>query len=241
MQNSRRYDNEFYLERNALTNTSYEGGGIPGGGGSSNILFNNNGQYWHGDRYLSKKVKSYKLGKWFLFILIVYFVYFFTKQSSLKSLLHNTQNASNAQQHSSQSVVELGPPNAGSHFGSNSNDGEIDPDTQFKSTMLTTTTTTTEQVKRQDDFERNLANINETNGIEIVKQAKLSLSKFDNDVTTEKMQFKPEKNADTFSGLSEPHEASNSINENVLTDVDTNIIDVDQQPSRNGSKLHLLY
>lgn len=158
------------------------------------------------------------------------FDYILLKPSSLKPLHHNTQNASNAQQQSSQTIVELYPPNAGSHSGGNLNDDKFDLDTHSKST----TPITTEHLERYEDYEKNLSNINETIDIAVVKQSKMSLIKFDNEVTTEKIQFKSDKNADAYSGLSEPHEASNSINENVLPDVDTNIIEV-EQPSRNGS------
>lgn len=122
----------------------------------------------------------------------------------------------------------MGPPNAGSHSAGviKSNNVKLDVDGQLK------TTTTLQLTPEEVDFEKNLPNTNRTNDI-IGKQAKLSLNKYDNEVTTEKVQLK-EKIGESYQIKSEPHEVSNSIGEG-LTDVDTNIIDVGQQPLRNNS------
>lgn len=135
----------------------------------------------------------------------------------MKSAHHNTQNGSNAQQQS----VDLGPPNAGSHSGGiKSNNVKLDVDGQSK------TTTTLQITPEEVDFEKNLPNTNRTNDI-IGKQAKLSLNKYDNEVTTEKLQLK-EKNVESYQIKSE-------VSNEGLSDVDTNIIDVGQQPPRNNS------
>lgn len=133
---------------------------------------------------------------------------------------HNTQNISNAQQQQpSISIVELGPPNAGSH-----SDGKFDVDNQSK------TTTPLQMTPEEVDYERNLPNTNQTNEIP-GKSPKLSLNKYDNEVTTEKVSPKG-KIGESYQVL--PHEVSNTLGEG-LTDVDTNIIDVGQQPPRNNS------
>lgn len=73
--------------------------------------------------------------------------------------------------------------------------------------------------------------MNSTNDDAVVRQAKLSLSKYEKEkeVTTEKVPLKVEKSVDTLSTISEPHD--------VYSDVESNIIDVGQQPlaQRNGS------
>lgn len=122
--------------------------------------------------------------------------------------------------------MELGPPNAGSHSGGKSNNGKLEADSQSK------TTTPLQLTPEEVDFEKAIPITNRTNEI-IGKQAKLSLNKYDNEVTTEKVQLK-EKIGESYQIIAEPHEVSNSIGEG-LTDVDTNIIDVGQQPSRNNS------
>lgn len=155
----------------------------------------------------------------------------------MKSAHHNTQNASNAQQ-SSLSIVELPPQNAGSYSGGKSNNGKTDTDNN-QSKTTTPLQMTPEEVERQNDYDQNLqtvySNPNATNDI-IVRQTKLALDKFDNDVTTEKVQPKAEKSVDIYPSISEPHEASNTYSDSAYSDVDTNFIDVGQQPTtRNGS------
>lgn len=85
---------------------------------------------------------------------------------------------------------------------------------------------TPEEVEGHSDYEKNLhpdySNPNGTN--DILRQGKLAPSKYDNEVTTEKVHFKAEKNVDI---ISEPHD--------VYNDVESNIIDVGQQPPRNSS------
>lgn len=88
------------------------------------------------------------------------------------------------------------------------------------------TTTPLQLTPEEVDFEKNLPNTNRTNDI-IGKQAKLSLNKYDNEVTTEKVQLK-EKNVESYQIKSE-------VSNEGLSDVDTNIIDVGQQPPRNNS------
>lgn len=156
----------------------------------------------------------------------------------MKSTHHNTQNASNAQQ-SSLAIVELPPQNAGSYSGGKSNNGKTDLDNNNQSKTTTPLQMTPEEVDRQNDYEQNLqaiySNTNATNDI-IVRQTKLALDKFDSDVTTEKVQSKAEKSVDIYPSISEPHEASNTYSDSAYSDVDTNFIDVGQQPTtRNGS------
>lgn len=50
------HSREFFLEGNALVNSSYGGNGIPGSGSGGGGRFNN-GNYWSdNNRYISKKV-----------------------------------------------------------------------------------------------------------------------------------------------------------------------------------------
>lgn len=95
----------------------------------------------------------------------------------------------------------------------------MDAEAQTKAT--TPLHITPEELERSEDFDKTLP-VNGTNDV-VEKQH----NKYD-DVTTEKLQLK-----DKFVDISELHEASNAISDN---DVYTNIIDTDQQPSRNGSK-----
>lgn len=109
------------------------------------------------------------------------------------------------------------------YSSSNSNDSKFDLDSALKTTA--TVHNTPEEVEGHSDYEKNLqpdfTNPNGTN--DILRQGKLALSKYDNEVTTEKVLFKAEKSVD----ISEPHD--------VYNDVESNIIDVGQQPPRNSS------
>ncbi|XP_031628349.1 uncharacterized protein LOC116344084 isoform X2 [Contarinia nasturtii] len=126
----------------------------------------------------------------------------------------NTQNASNTQLQPDLVTVELAPPNAGSHLASQLNDSmAIDVDIQSK-------TTTPLQIT-PEEVEMNLPS---------AKQSKLLLNKYDNIVTTEKVQTKLDKIVEN----EHVHEASNTIITDE-SDVNNNIIDVGQQ-THNTSK-----
>lgn len=129
------------------------------------------------------------------------------------------------------SIIESGAPTTGSHsvVAVKSSNGKLDGDGQSKST--TPIQITPEEV----DFEQSLPDSNQTHDM-TGKQAKLSLTKYDNEVTTEKVQVK-EKIGESYQIISEPHEVSNAIGEG-LTEVDAieaNIIDDGQHPPRNNS------
>lgn len=149
-------------------------------------------------------------------------------------LRHNTQNISNAQPQSSVSIVELEPQNVDSYSGGKSKNSKFDAENPLKTTS--TLQITPEEVESHNDYEKNLhidlAKINSTND-DVVRQPKLSLSKYENEVTTEKVPLKADKSVDTLSTISEPHD--------VYSDVESNIIDVGQQPlgQRNGSMYSL--
>lgn len=81
--------------------------------------------------------------------------------------------------------------------------------------------------------------MNETNDKTTI-QAKLSLNKYTNGATTEKLQLKVEKIVDNYPVAAEPHETNNAIGDNIFSDVDTNFIDVGQQVPRNRSSRFLI-
>lgn len=122
---------------------------------------------------------------------------FFLQQNSTK--YNNTQNASNSQPQPDIVTVESAPPNAGSNR-------VIDMDNQSK-------TTTPLQIT-PEEVEMNLPSVKES-----------KFNKYENTVTTEKVQQKLDK-------IVEHVEGSNSIDESELT----NFIDVGQQQTHNTSK-----
>lgn len=222
------FNNGFYSERSYLLNGSYVGAGMPGGGGGgfsgSNILSNENS--WS-DYYYFKKFNSN------------------VKPPPPAPLPpqsptnHNTQNTSLiVSAVSSQSVVELAPPNVGpSSLDAKLNNDKLDVDGQSKTTIAQHILP--EGIEKHSDFEKSLhAILPSMNTTNISKQAKLAIGKYNNDVTTEKIQLKAEKIVDNYPSIQ--HETSNSIAEqpdNGFSEVDTNFIDVghNQPPRNNGS------
>lgn len=118
-------------------------------------------------------------------------------------------------------------------------------DTTISTPKSTTTRISTDDLEKHQPFEYdqslNLSGSNGQNDTDdniIFKQFKAPLIKFNSgDATTEKpLQLKSEKKVDIYPMKTEPHDG-NSIAEStyILSDVDTNLIDVGQQNIRNVS------
>lgn len=129
-------------------------------------------------------------------------------------------------------MVESGPPIAGSQ-----SDGKLNCTKDVDNQTKTTTTLfqiTPDEVEKPSDYGNNYSTINETN----VKQSKLSTSKYNNDVTTEKVvpiESNAEKIIENDPSIFEP-DANSSNNENPSDgDITSNFIDDSQQPSPNNS------
>ncbi|XP_055316993.1 uncharacterized protein LOC129576268 isoform X2 [Sitodiplosis mosellana] len=198
------HPHQFYLDKHALVNSSYGGNGIVGDGPEGGGFSASNNVLF--DNWNDNHIISKK---------------------GSKQTHHNTQNGNNSQQ-SSISIIESGSPNTGSHStgGIKSNNGKLDGESQSKST------TPLQITPGEVDFEKILPNSNRTNEI-IGKQAKLALTKYDNEVTTEKVQLKG-KIGESYPG---PPEVSNSIVEGPTDDgIEANIIEDGPNPPRNNSK-----
>lgn len=104
----------------------------------------------------------------------------------------------------------------------------------MKTTITAPHNASDEEIIHDNKFYSEIQSNNGTNDI-ITIQAKLSLNKYNNEATTEKLQLKAEKIVDNYPVVSEPHDANNAIGDNIYSDVDTNFIDVGQQVPRNSS------
>lgn len=158
--------------------------------------------------------------------------------SQSKSIQYNTQNSTNLNLRQQQLLT--GSLIVTTTIPSIPSMSNIDLKPNFASTSKTTSLQlTTDDLERPFEYEQNASN--DTNENIIIKQMKTP--KLSNDDTATEKQLTKFDKFDIYPIVSEPHDLNNSIAEHtyLLTDVDTNFIDVGQQIVRNNTSKYFSY